>query len=58
MRIGTVNYLLIYGITASVFFVIDMLWLGWVARGLFRNFTVGRVGEGGRAQRRGDREDL
>lgn len=30
------NILKLYGVTLAAFFAIDMLWLGWIARGFYR----------------------
>ena len=37
MKLETTHVLLLYGITALTFFVIDLLWLGVVARSFYRS---------------------
>ena len=29
------NFVLVYGLTAAVFFLIDLLWLGFIAKGFY-----------------------
>lgn len=40
MKIGPMNALLIYGITASIFMIIDLIWIGVVAKGFYAK-TIG-----------------
>lgn len=38
MKLETTNVLLIYGITASAFFLIDLLWIGVIAKGFYAKY--------------------
>lgn len=38
MKLETTNLLVIYGITASAFFLIDLLWIGVIANGFYAKY--------------------
>jgi uncharacterized membrane protein len=38
MKLEIVNVLFIYGITAATFFLIDLLWIGVIAKGFYAKF--------------------
>jgi uncharacterized membrane protein len=39
MKIGFGSILLVYGVTASVFFIIDLFWLGAAAKGFYDRYV-------------------
>jgi len=41
MKPAISNIILIYGLTAVVFFVIDLFWLGVAAKGLYEQYVGG-----------------
>ena len=43
MKLETTHVLFVYGITACVFFVIDLLWIGVVAKGFYAKYIGGMV---------------
>lgn len=45
MKIGPKNILLVYGITASIFFIIDLVWIGVVAKGFYAKTIGGMLRE-------------
>lgn len=45
MKIGITDYLLLYGLTAAIFFMIDLLWLGVAAKGLYARHIGGFLRE-------------
>jgi uncharacterized membrane protein len=45
MKLETTHVLLLYGITALTFFVIDLVWIGVVAKGFYGKHIGGMLGE-------------
>ena len=45
MKLGIGNIALVYGLTACVFFIIDLFWLGAAARGLYDRHIGGLLRE-------------
>jgi uncharacterized membrane protein len=45
MKLETTTILLIYGITACAFFLIDLLWIGVIAKGFYAKFIGGMMGD-------------
>ena len=45
MKLETTDVLLIYGITASAFFLIDLLWIGVIAKGFYAKFVGSMMGD-------------
>ncbi len=39
------KYIIVYALTAVVFFAVDMLWLGVIAKGLYRKYLSGLLSE-------------
>lgn len=45
MKLETTHVFLIYGVTACAFFVIDLLWIGVVAKGFYGKYIGGMMGD-------------
>ncbi len=45
MKIGITNYVLLYGLTVVIFFMIDLFWLGVAAKGLYARHIGGLLRE-------------
>jgi uncharacterized membrane protein len=45
VKIGITNYVLLYGLTVVIFFMIDLFWLGVAAKGLYARHIGGLLRE-------------